>query len=113
MHEYSLVQSLVERAEDEAHKRSATAIHKLSVSIGAQAGVDVDLFKTAFMTFRERTMCEHADLEVSIVPLQWECVACGRTIEPGTPLHCPRCLRPARLRTGDEIMLDRIEMEVA
>ena len=113
MHEYSLIQSLVERAEAEARKRSTTAIHRLTVSIGEQAGVDVDLFKTAFLTFRERTMCEHADLQISVVPVEWECVECGRSIEPGTPLRCPDCLGPARLRSGDEIMLDRIEMEVA
>ena len=112
MHEYSLIQSLVERAETEAHKRSATAIHKLNVRIGEQAGVDVDLFKTAFLTFRERTMCDHADLEVEVVPVKWACVECGRAIETGGPLHCPYCLHPARLVSGDEIILDRIEMEV-
>ena len=113
MHEYSLVQSLVERAEAEAHKRSAIAIHKINVSIGEQAGVDVDLFTTAFLTFRQRTMCEDADLEINVVPVSWECSECGRRIEPGTPLHCPECLQPARMTGGDEIMLNRIEMEVA
>ena len=113
MHEYSLIQSLVERAEAEAHKRSATAIHKLNVRIGEQAGVDVDLFKTAFVTFRDRTMCAGAELEVEVVPVKWECIECGKPIEAGEPLHCPYCLHPARMVGGDEIILDRIEMEVA
>lgn len=113
MHEYSLIQSLVERVEAEAAARSASAVHRLSVRIGEHAGVDVDLFKTAYYTFRERTVCEHAALDVVMVPVEWSCRACGRRIEPGRPLQCPDCLAPATLVAGDEIILDRIEMEVA
>jgi hydrogenase nickel incorporation protein HypA/HybF len=113
MHEYSLVQSLVERVEAEAAARSASAVHRLRVRIGMDAGVDVELFKTAYLTFRERTVCEHASLDVVTVPAEWACPACGRRIEPGHVLQCPDCRTPARLVAGDEIILDRIEMEVA
>jgi hydrogenase nickel incorporation protein HypA/HybF len=113
MHEYSLIQSLVERVECEARARAATAVHKLDVRIGEMAGVDIELFKTAYLTFRERTVCEHADLEVRVVPVAWVCESCGGPIEAGRPLRCPLCMRPARLAAGDEIILDRIEMEVA
>jgi hypothetical protein len=34
------------------------------------------------------------------------------SIPAGGPLRCRRCGVPARLAEGDEIMLDRIEMEV-
>ena len=113
MHEYSLIQSLVERVEAEALARSAVAVHRLRVRIGEEAGVDVELFKTAYHTFRERTVCEHAELDVVMVSVAWACEACGRRIEPGRPLRCPECLAPATLVAGDEIILDRIEMEVA
>jgi len=113
MHEYSLIQSLVERVEAEAIARSASAVHRLRVRIGEEAGVDVELFKTAYHTFRERTVCEHADLDVVVVPVEWACEACGSRIEPGRPLRCPDCLSPAKLIAGDEIILERIEMEVA
>jgi hydrogenase nickel incorporation protein HypA/HybF len=112
MHEYSLIQSLVERVETEAAARSASAIHRLSVRIGEMAGVDVDLFKTAYETFRERTICESAELDVEIVPVEWACQRCGMHIERGQPLRCPHCLLPAELVAGDEIILDQIEMEV-
>jgi hydrogenase nickel incorporation protein HypA/HybF len=113
MHEYSLIQSLVERVEAEAAARSASAVHRLRVRIGEHAGVDVELFKTAYLTFRERTVCEHAALDVVTVPVEWACPACGRSIEPGQALRCRDCRTPARLIAGDEIILDRIEMEVA
>ena len=113
MHEYSLIQALVERVEAEVAARRATAVHRVCVRIGEDAGVDVDLFTTAFRTFRERTVCEHADLEVAIVPVEWACDACGRRIEAGQPLRCPGCGLPARMIGGDEIILERLELEVA
>lgn len=112
MHEYALIQSLVERVEAEVAARSASAVHRLRVRIGEHAGVDVELFKTAYLTFRERTVCEHAPLDVVMVPVEWACPACGRGIEAGRALRCPDCLTPARLTAGDEIILDRIELEV-
>jgi Zn finger protein HypA/HybF involved in hydrogenase expression len=33
-------------------------------------------------------------------------------VAPGAALSCPECAAPARLAAGDEIVLDRIEMEV-
>jgi hydrogenase nickel incorporation protein HypA/HybF len=112
VHEYSLIQALVERVEAEARSRSAVSVQRLAVRIGESAGVDVELFKTAYFTFRERTVCEGADLDVQIVPVQWACGRCGAPIEHGQPLRCPLCQLPARLVAGDEIILDRIEMEV-
>ena len=112
MHEYSLIQALVERVEVEARTRAAVSVHRLGVRIGESAGVDIDLFKTAYLTFRERTVCERAELDIEVVPVRWACGRCGDAIEEGHRLQCPRCHSPARLVAGDEIMLDRIEMEV-
>jgi len=113
MHEYALIQSLVERVEAEARARHASAVHRLSVRIGEQSGVDIELFRTAFMTFRDRTICERAELVVDTVPVQWACERCGEPIQPGRSLQCASCHSPARMVGGDEIILDRIEMEVA
>jgi hydrogenase nickel insertion protein HypA len=112
MHEYSIVQALVERVAAEARARHATSVHRLSVRIGELSGVEVNLLTTAYATFRERTICEGAELDVQIVAARWECPACGHTIGRGDLLSCPACAVPARLAQGDEIMLDRIEMEV-
>jgi hydrogenase nickel incorporation protein HypA/HybF len=113
MHEYSLIQALVERVEAEVRARAAVSVHRLGVRIGESAGVDVDLFKTAYLTFRQRTVCEHAELDIEIVPARWACGRCGEAIGAGRPLQCPHCHAPARLVAGDEIILGRIEMEVA
>ena len=40
MHEYSIVSSLLERVGAEARTHNAIAVHRLTVRIGAAAGVD-------------------------------------------------------------------------
>ena len=112
MHEYSIVQALIARVDAEARARRATAVHRLSVSIGDLAGVEVDLLVTAYETFRGRTICAHAALDVRRVSAYWQCPTCGSAIGQGAALTCARCLAPAVLVAGGEIMLDQIEMEV-
>ena len=63
MHEWSLVQALIERVEDEALARSAVRIARLEIRVGELAGVDADLFAKAFEMFREKTLCENAVLD--------------------------------------------------
>jgi hydrogenase nickel incorporation protein HypA/HybF len=112
MHEYSLVSALMDRVEREARARSALAVHKLTVRIGALAGVEPELFRSAFSLVREGTICADAELLVERVDARWVCGSCEKTIPPGEVLRCPQCATPARLVSGDEIVLDRIEMEV-
>ncbi len=112
MHEYSLVQSLLERVDALARAQRATSVSRLHVSIGELAGVEVDLFAKAFETFRERTVCEKAELAVRRVAAKWTCPACGAAFAPGDVLCCRACALPARMEEGDEIVLDRVEMEV-
>ena len=68
MHEYSLVEALVRRVEDEARKRKALAVHRLSVRVGELAGVDAELFQTAYETFRAGTRVTSSGARSQIVP---------------------------------------------
>ena len=111
MHEYSIVQALLERIDDEVRRRHATHVHRVRVSIGELSGVEIDLLRTAFETIRHRTVCESAALDVRHVEARWECRACQAPVPRGTALRCGQCGQPARLACGDEIMLERIEME--
>ncbi len=106
------MQALVERVGVEARAKGATGVHRLWVRIGELSGVEPDLLTTAYDTFRERTICDGAQLDLHIVPARWECPECGRVFARGEVLTCPACKQPARLSQGDEIMLDRIELEV-
>ncbi|MGH9366813.1 MAG: hydrogenase maturation nickel metallochaperone HypA [Thermoanaerobaculia bacterium] len=113
LHEYSIVAALLERVEELARERRARAVHGVLVSIGELSGVEPDLLATAYATFRERTVCEGAKLTILPVAARWDCPECRRGIPRGAILACSRCGVPARLCAGDEIVLERIEMEVA
>jgi hydrogenase nickel incorporation protein HypA/HybF len=113
MHEYSIVQALVTRVEEEARARGAFAVNRLRVRIGELSGVEPDLLAAAYELFRERTVCAGAELEIVAAPAEWRCPGCARTIARGEILRCPECGRGARLAGGDEILLERIELAVA
>ncbi len=112
MHEYSIVAALMERVEAEAANRRATAVHHVRVRIGELAGVEPDLFETAFEMCREGGICAAADLEIVPAETHWACPACSSEIAQGEVLRCPECGLPAQLVGGHEILLERIEMEV-
>jgi len=113
MHEYSLVEALVTRVEEEARRRGALAVHRLSVRVGELAGVDAELFRTAYETFRAGTICAAAPLDVRHVAATWSCPRCKKPIPRGAVLRCATCAEPAQLDEGsDALMLDGIEMEV-
>jgi hydrogenase nickel incorporation protein HypA/HybF len=56
MHEFSLVQALLARVEAEAVSHGASAVHGLSVRIGALAGVEQSLFASAYGVCRRGTL---------------------------------------------------------
>ena len=112
MHEYSIVSALVDNVEAALAQHPGAIVRRLHVQIGEQSGVEIELLRTAFETFRDRTICADAELQINAVAAKWICVGCGRAIAPGAVLKCPDCGRPARLAAGGEIILERIEMEV-
>ena len=112
MHEYGIVRALLDRVAIEAESRGAIAVHRVEVRIGELAGVEPDLLVSAFDAYRETTVCARAQLAIRPVPARWECPACRAEVGREAVKRCAACERPARLVSGDEIVLDRIEMEV-
>ncbi len=110
MHEYSIVQSLVDSVA--AAAGNCGSVERIEVRIGELSGVDCELLATAYDVFRVGTICERASMTIDRVPARWECRSCGAEIPRGGTLRCPACDEPARLAGGDEIILQRIELEV-
>jgi len=113
MHEYSIVQALLDKAESEATSRAALRVAHLRVAIGALAGVEEELLRSAFELARAGTRCAAAELEIRGVEPLWQCRGCGREVVTGGVLRCSDCGAAARLVTGDEIVLESLELEVA
>jgi hydrogenase nickel incorporation protein HypA/HybF len=113
MHEYSLVEALIGRVEAEARKRGALKVHGLSVRVGELAGVDPELFQTAYDTFRAGTICAAAPLTLKKITASWTCPGCRQAIPRGAVLRCGACELPAKLDEGsDALTLDGIDLEV-
>lgn len=112
MHEYSVVQALLGQVERAAAARGATSVHRVRISVGELCGVEPALLATAWTTFRERTICAEAELDLQAVQARWACPRCELTVERGAFLRCTECGGPARLVQGDELTLERLELEV-
>jgi hydrogenase nickel incorporation protein HypA/HybF len=113
MHEYSLVRSLLDRVAVEARARQAVGVRRLSLRVGELAGVNVELLHAAYDLCRPGTMCAGASLDIATVPARWACSACGNGLPDDGPRRCPRCGGAGRLVTGDDLVLERIELEVS
>ena len=111
MHEYSLVRAMADQVEQHARANNASSVRRVAVRIGALSGVEPELFATAFTLCREGILAE-AELDIRRSEAAWECPKCSASIPAGAVLRCTACAEPARLVTGDEIVLEQIEMEV-
>ena len=112
MHEMSIVQALLERVEAEAAAHAARSVVRVELALGALSGVEPELLRTAWELARPQTRCAAADLVVRAVAAEWRCASCARPLAAGERLRCPDCGAPARLAAGDEILLERLELEV-
>lgn len=112
MHEYSVASSLLGLVEEQVRLRGASRVLAVHLRVGEQSGVEVPLLRSAWELVRDGTPCARAPLRVRAVPLRWACPRCERTVDADEVLRCAGCGSPARLASGDELLLDRIEMEV-
>jgi len=113
MHEASIVQALIDRIEVEAQGHGAGRVTTIDVRLGELAGVEAVLLASAWEVLRAGTLCAEAELRLHPVAAHWACPRCGGEILRGQVLRCLSCALPARLIAGDELILDRFELDVA
>ena len=113
MHEFSIVDSLLHLAEEHATKHNAKKVTKLEIKIGILSGVEPDLLKTAFETFKEGTICEEAEFIMNIQPVVIKCQECGFEGELKKDEYlCPKCQSPElKIIDGEDMYLMSLELE--
>lgn len=113
MHELSLVHALFDEADRALGAHPRAAVRELHVRIGELAGVEPELFRTAFEDCHGERGYGGARLTIVHEPAAWRCRACEATL-PSGPLTCPRCADggDVHLAAGDALVLQRIELEV-
>jgi len=113
MHEYSIVQSLLESCEDHARQNNSTKITKVIIKIGVLSGVEPDLLQTAFDTFKEQTVCDGAEFIINRQKVVVSCLSCNEeSILENNEFSCPKC-QSIKLKVidGEDMFLMSLEME--
>ncbi len=113
MHEYSVVQALLNQCEEVAVQNEATKVTKVVCKIGVMSGIEIHLLQTAFDTFKEGTMCDGAEFVINEQKLKLECKECGEVFEVDeVRYYCPHCesLR-VKVLDGEDMYLMSLEME--
>ena len=112
MHEYSIVQSLIESCEENAKVNNAKEITKVVVKIGVMSGVEPDLLQVAFDTFKEVSICKNSEFIINMQPILVRCFNCSieSTLEKSQYL-CPLC-NSAKLDVidGEDMYLMQLEL---
>jgi len=113
MHEYSIVQALLDQCAEIAHNHQAHKITKVIVKIGRMSGVEPHLLDIAFHTFKEDTVCDQAELCIDIQPVVIRCKQCrNETVLEEIAYCCQVCESlDVVVIDGEEMYLMSLEME--
>lgn len=112
MHEVSLVHALFDQTDRAIAPHPKGAARRLTVRIGELAGVETDLFLTAFEGCKAERGYEAVALVIEHEQAVWRCAHCGIAFAAGAPLQCTSCEGVARLCAGGDMVLVRVELEV-
>jgi len=112
MHELSVCLSLLQQMESIARQHNAATIDQVFLKVGPLSGVEPELLRKAYPLAVAGTVAEKAELFIEYGEVIVTCTECGAE-SPAKPnrLLCAACgdFR-TRLISGDEMILERIEL---
>ena len=113
MHEYSLVQSLLDQVESIRLAERADRVLSVRVNIGEFCGVEPELFRAAFDCLVDTTPARGAQLEMKTTRLEARCQQCGHSFAvPCFLFVCPDCgSQDVVVTQGEGMILETIELE--
>lgn len=113
MHEFSLVQTLLEQVDTLRREQAAERVVSICVSVGEFAGVEPELLRSAYQMLVEETPMRGAELQMNRIPLQSRCDNCGCdfTVERFR-FECPQCNnRNVTIVRGQDLVLESVTIE--
>jgi hydrogenase nickel incorporation protein HypA/HybF len=113
VHEYSIVQSLLESCEEHTRQNKASKVTKVVIKIGVLSGVEPNLLQTAFDTFKEKTVCDGAEFVINVQKVEIFCNDCSTksTLEKHE-FSCPKCQSTnLKVTDGEDMYLMSLELE--
>lgn len=114
MHELGIMTGVMEATEEAAKQAGATKVLKVTLSVGEMTEAIEDALRFAFDVLTEHTMCEGAELVITMVRPKSECLDCGNVFEHDRfHMACPACGSFAtELIAGRELQIDSIEVDI-
>jgi len=112
LHEYSIVQSLLDSCEEIAISNKKNKVSKITIKVGVASGVEPQLLQTAFDTFKADTMCSDAALKIDIQNIKVLCQNCQKESEiKKFEYICPLCKsEKVKPIDGQDMYLMRVEL---
>jgi hydrogenase nickel incorporation protein HypA/HybF len=112
MHEMSLMEALVNLAEEEARKAEAKRISVVRLAVGELSQVDPEALRFCFDAVARGSMCEGAQFDLITVPGAGWCLDCGKEVAVSQRFGpCPDCQGfRVQMTRGDDFRL--LELEV-
>lgn len=92
MHELSIVQNILEIAEENAKTHNAKIIHEIELDVGELSGVEYDALVFAFENATKSEILKKTELKINKIPVIAVCNSCNHEFEECdyyTP--CPKC----------------------
>ncbi|MDR1082422.1 MAG: hydrogenase maturation nickel metallochaperone HypA [Coriobacteriales bacterium] len=115
MHEFSLMQSVLNDVEASARDAGAERVTEIKLVVGEMREVVFEAMEFAFEALAPHTLSEHAQLTMRTVKPRSRCSQCGDDFEHDR-FHwsCPTCDSLAtELVAGKELYIDTIEVDLA
>lgn len=114
MHEFAIVQSLIEVACREVEARGIKRVISLKASVGSLRHVEPQNLEFLYHHCTKGTLLEGSELIVESQGVTVRCQHCGRTFEVvGGSFVCPQCgVADVNVLSGDEHILEEMEVEI-
>ena len=114
MHETGLVQDLLRQVTDIMQREQGSRVTSIRVRVGEFAGVEPELFRSAYETLAPHALPGAARLELEVVPLRARCTHCDVNFEVHDyRFECPDCQHTeVHVIQGDQLVLENVTLEV-
>lgn len=121
MHEYGLMQDVVNLALETCRSEGDRAVMRVRIEVGEFAVASRESLETAYEILTRGTPLEGSSLEIAEVPGHAVCEACGfagsaadlgdEVSEPPALLLCPHCGSPVLVTAGAGIALVSVQLK--
>lgn len=114
MHELGIMTGVMEAVETSARQAGATKVLKVSLSVGVMTEAIEDALRFAFEALTEHTMCEGAELDITMIHPRSICTECGFEFDHDRyHVACPKCHSGfTQIIQGKELQIDSIEVDL-